>query len=264
MAFDKGFYPLGNGAGVVEISDEAAHTTPNNLFIGKKIAADAGASLHWLVDLANQPTVYLDFWWRATGVANIAANGVYFSVDDEVTWHKLYDLNGNSQSYAHVIINLSQEAANRGLVLNNRVRISFHYTSRYWDAIGGLRIDDLRIGSQDPNQVTPEVTPEVTITDTPTPTNTATKTSTPSPTVTQTSELPTPTDTSTNTPTATSTPTPTASATVVPQNPPQIDEVLPNQGSSTVAGEIHVYGQNFINGATVTLNEQGLATTFIG
>jgi hypothetical protein len=220
-AFGKGFYPVGSGAGVVEVSDEASYSAPYNVFVGKKIGGDAGVSLHWVVDLANQPSVFLDFWWRATGTANATANGVYISVDDEATWTKIYNLNGNSQSYNHVIINLAKQASDRGLTLNNRVRISFHYTSRYYDPIGGLRLDDLRIGTQDPGAVTP--TPI-----TPTPI----------------------------TPTPTSTPNPN-------QRPPTISEVRPNQGNTTEAGDIYVYGQNFASGAVVRLNTTTLATTFI-
>lgn len=152
--FARGFYPVGSGSASVEISNEASQSAPYNLFIGKKVMgnADTGASLHWAVDLADQPTVYLDFWWRATGTANHGNNGVYISVDDEVTWTKLYNLSGNSQSYNHAIINLTQEASNRGITLNNRVRIAFHYASRYFEPIGGLRIDDLQIGTVDPNR----------------------------------------------------------------------------------------------------------------
>lgn len=153
--FTKGFYPVGSGHGMVEISDEASSSAPYNVFLGKKITGneDTGASLHWIVDLANQSAVYLDFRWRATQTANNGNNGVYISVDDEATWTKIYNLNGNSQSYNHAIINLTQEASNRGITLNNRVRISFHYTSRYFEPIGGLRIDDLRIGTEDPRRI---------------------------------------------------------------------------------------------------------------
>jgi hypothetical protein len=148
--FSQGSYPSSSGRGVVEMSDEASYSAPYNVFIGKKTNSNAAAALYWLVDLEGRSDVFLDFWWRATGTANNSNNGVWISVNDGAERSKIYNMNGNAQAYSHAVIDLHQKADELGLVLNNRVLLSLHYESRYYDAIGGLRIDDLRLDYLNP------------------------------------------------------------------------------------------------------------------
>ncbi len=148
----QGLYPQNWGAGRAESSDEGAYSGAHHLFIGQNVTGNGGAYLDIMIDLSNQTDVFLDFWWRATGEAYEGTNGVYISDDEGTNWKKISNLNGNPQSYNHLISNVSAAAADHGLTLNNRFKIRIYYAD-YYDRIGGLRIDDLRIGTEDPRRI---------------------------------------------------------------------------------------------------------------
>jgi len=149
--FVQGFYPQSSDAGLTEINDDGPHTGEYNAFIGQRTSK--GSDNSWfdlIIDLANQPTVFMDFWWHTVGDGRDSGNAVYISNDD-VNWKKVYSLNTSKQTYSHVVIDLVAAAADNGITLNNRFRIRFRY-ARYV-GIGGLRIDDLRLGADDPSQI---------------------------------------------------------------------------------------------------------------
>lgn len=139
-----------SGTGVAEISSDNPHSGTRHVFLGQKIVDDGHASLVLSINLANQPDVFLDFWWRATGdvspAGNASSSGVYISEDNGITWKKIRNLTGNAQSYNHEMINLVTAAAAQGLTLNDHFLISFHF-QRVNNSIslGGLRIDDIRV-----------------------------------------------------------------------------------------------------------------------
>ena len=139
-----------SGTGVAEISTDNPHSGSRHIFLGQKVVDDGHASLVLSINLANQPEVFLDFWWRATGnvspAGNASRSGVYISEDSGVSWKKIRDLTGNAQSYNHELINLVTAAAAQGLTLNDHFLVSFHF-ERVNNSIslGGLRIDDIRV-----------------------------------------------------------------------------------------------------------------------
>jgi hypothetical protein len=139
-----------SGTGVAGISTDNPRSGTRHIFLGQKVVDDGHASLVLSINLANQPEVFLDFWWRATGnvspAGNASRSGVYISEDSGVTWKKIRDLTGNAQSYNHELINLVTAAAAQGLTLNDHFLISFHFervNNRI--SLGGLRIDDIRV-----------------------------------------------------------------------------------------------------------------------
>ena len=141
-----------SGRGLVENDSDAPHNGNYSIFLGQKVTGDGSASLDLVIDLADQEDVYLDFWWRGTGRAIDPANAVYISENDGVKWIYAGNLSGNSQIYGHAIIHVSEIASANGLTLNNHFMIRIYYDS-YGGAIGGLRIDDVRIGDIDPSKI---------------------------------------------------------------------------------------------------------------
>ena len=139
-----------SGTGVAEISTDNPHSGSRHIFLGQKVVDDGHASLVLSINLANQPDVFLDFWWRATGnvspAGNASRSGIYISEDNGVTWKKIRDLTGNAQSYNHELINLANAAAAQGLTLNDHFLISFHFERvNNSVSLGGLRVDDIRV-----------------------------------------------------------------------------------------------------------------------
>lgn len=151
--FAKGFYPSNVGQGITEISSDFPHRGASHVFIGQNQSGSAYASLILLADLANQPAVYLDFWWHTTGNNfhhGTQDSGVYISDDDGNSWRKIRDFRETPQ-YKHEIINLAEAAANQGLTLNKHFRVYFYYEREYsLPRLGGIRIDDIRLGRSYP------------------------------------------------------------------------------------------------------------------
>lgn len=142
---DADFATYTSGVGRAELAQDAPHTGSYSVFLGKKTTGAASASLVLTVDLANQPDVYVDFWVRATGTANDPDSGLYISTNEGATWTKLLGLGSNRQFYGHEYINLTDAAADRGLVLHDRVHLSFFFESDRYQEVGGIHLDDLRL-----------------------------------------------------------------------------------------------------------------------
>jgi hypothetical protein len=152
--FPQGFYPRSTNNGVAQIGTDYPHSGARSVFLGQKVAGAATASLILAINLSGRPAVFLDFWWRASGNAPEAINGVYISDDDGATWKQIYKLNANSSSYRHEVINLAEEASANGLALNNKFQVSIEFHGTFFSAVNdGLVLDDLRVGSTDPSSV---------------------------------------------------------------------------------------------------------------
>ena len=140
------FLQSGNN-GVVEINGDYPHAGLKNAFIGQKVSGNAIAALVLAIDLSGQSDVFLDFWWRATGVGTYTDNGLYISDNDGTTWTEIRTLNDNSHNYSHMLINITSAASANGLTLNNRFQIRFLFstTTLNSQANNGLVLDDLRL-----------------------------------------------------------------------------------------------------------------------
>jgi hypothetical protein len=155
--FEAGNWPQGmflqsGNNGIVEINGDYPHSGLKSAFMGQKVSGSATAALILAIDLSSQSGVFLDFWWRSTGVGTYTDNGLYISDNDGSTWTKIRTLNSRPSSYEHVSLNIAGAAAANGLTLNNRFQIRFLFstTSGSSQANNGLVFDDLRLGTIDP------------------------------------------------------------------------------------------------------------------
>ncbi len=267
--FAQGIFPLPAGNGVASLNQIEPFSGQQHLFLGQRLQGGAWVNLLMMSDLTGKSDVYLEFWWKKVGNFGVGGNsGIYVSGDGGANWENLFKFSGSPVSYRRETFDVKAFASAQGMVLNKNFQLRFYYESDYWGSGNGsgFYMDDIKLVPKSMTGETPipTHTPTGTVlpTSTPTATGTRTPTFTPSSTPINTSTH-TPTVTPTNTPLATSTTAPTATPTDPAQKPPKISEVRPNQGNSAETGDIHIYGQNFVNGATVSLNSTVLATTFI-
>jgi hypothetical protein len=110
----------------------------------------------------NQSDVFLDFWWRSSGNVPEAINGVYIRENDSDSWKQISELDANSHSYSHELINLYEEASARGktlssnfqIPLNNKFQVSIEFHGTFFSAVNdGLVLDNIRLGTTDPSSV---------------------------------------------------------------------------------------------------------------
>lgn len=150
----KGFYPRSFLNAVAEITTDYPRSGSQSILLGQRASGSASASLELAVNLSGQTDVFLSFWTRATGSGEQRL--VYISDNAGVSWTEIRDLSAASQSFSHIVIDLSNAAATAGRTLNNRFRIRFTYSndSTVGDAGDGMVIDDVRLMSLDQATVT--------------------------------------------------------------------------------------------------------------
>lgn len=143
----QGMFLQSGNNGVVEINGDYPHAGLKNAFLGQKVTGNASAALILAIDLSGQSDVFLDFWWRATGVGTYTDSGLYISDNDGTTWTEIRPLNDNSPSYSHTLVNIASAAAANGLALNNRFQIRFLFSTTVSNsqANNGLVLDDVRL-----------------------------------------------------------------------------------------------------------------------
>jgi hypothetical protein len=149
--FVQGFDPQSRGIGTSQI---ATNTSPRSgvrsLFLGQRVNGSGRSELVLAVNLNGLSTVYLDFWWRASGKAADPNNGIYLSDNDGVTWKFVRSLTSNTQQYTRQTLDIASLAANNALTLNERFRIRISFNSFEGSANDGLIIDDLSLGAENP------------------------------------------------------------------------------------------------------------------
>jgi hypothetical protein len=148
--FTQGFYPQSFGTGTAELSTDYPNNGTQSIFLGQKVAGDTTARLNLVLDLSGQTDVFLDFWVRATGGGE--SRRVYISDNSGASWTEIRNLDGVSQNFSHIVIDLADVADRNGLALNDKFRVRFSYfTDRNGGTAGdGMVLDDLRVGPSEP------------------------------------------------------------------------------------------------------------------
>ena len=149
--FPQGLYPQSLLNGVVEINTAHPYSGTRSVFLGQRVDGSATASSILMIDLTGQTDVYLDFWARLQGRA-IAK--VFISGDGGTTWKMVRDLSQSSESFGHEILDIAKEADANNPLLTDQFRILFSFVNGNGNsnkANDGLTVDDLRIGSTNPD-----------------------------------------------------------------------------------------------------------------
>jgi hypothetical protein len=148
-SFQQGLYPQSTLNGVTEINSKYPHSGSQSVFLGQHAVGYASASLILALDLSNQTDVLLDFWVRAIGDDNY--RWVSISDDGGANWTVIHDMRSTSQSFSHKTLDIASVAASNHMELNSNFRILFAYSQIQGHANDGLIIDDIRLGSTNPN-----------------------------------------------------------------------------------------------------------------
>ncbi len=156
--FVQGLYPQNIGAGATQINSDYAFSGNKSVFLGQKAGGNnAIADLVLVADLANQKTVYLDFWWRASGFARNASDGIYISDNEGATWTKIIDLFSGVENFNHVVVDLAKASSANGRALNSKFQIRFRYKSGnfatgFGNPNDGIIVDNIRLGANNPEK----------------------------------------------------------------------------------------------------------------
>jgi hypothetical protein len=137
------------GVGQAQVSSNYQHSGSGSVFLGQGVAGSASSALILPVDLTGNTDVYLDFWWRAVGNAPEPANGVYISDDNGASWVRIKQLNANSKTYSHELLNIASAAQANGKSLNASFRIRLFFQGTFFSAAGdGLVVDEFRLSQR--------------------------------------------------------------------------------------------------------------------
>ncbi len=106
------------------------------------------ATLLLTIDLAGQPNVGLDFWWRSFGDENHPHDGVFISDDDGVSWSQVFSFNDGPDEYERVSVDLDEQTAAAGLTLNDHFQLKFQFYDNNPIAGDGYAIDEVSVAPQ--------------------------------------------------------------------------------------------------------------------
>jgi len=142
-----GFTASGTGAGRVRVLSQYARTGTNCA------ALDTGTNgtlvysrLDMAVPVNNHSNVVLTYYLREFGDETHAEDGLFFTVNG-TTWHQILNFSTATSSYALATVNLSTEAANRGLALGANTKVRWQYYDDSAITSDGYAIDDIAVNA---------------------------------------------------------------------------------------------------------------------
>ncbi len=103
------------------------------------------ACLH--LDLSNQTSVLLKFWFKDIGDESHAEDGIYLSDDNGDNYVKVFDLTGISSGWKKIYLYIDQLAMIHGLNLNNEFIIKFQEYDNYPIGSDGFVFDDILVNN---------------------------------------------------------------------------------------------------------------------
>ncbi|RME43485.1 MAG: peptidase M4 family protein, partial [Chloroflexi bacterium] len=139
--------------GEVLVSGRAPYTGTFSILLDDAVpdATSSTAALILTIDLAGQPDVNLDFWWREFVDENDPQDGVFISDDNGATWHQVLSFNDGPATYQHEVIDLDAEAAANSLTLNDHFQIKFQFYDDSPIPSDGYAIDEVRVEASSSN-----------------------------------------------------------------------------------------------------------------
>ena len=119
------------------------------------------ASLVLQQDLSDMPNVALDFWWRGFYDEDHPQDGVFIS-DDGSAWYEVLSFNNGPLDFRNDVVDISGEAADNGLTLNDQFRIKFQFYDNYPIPSDGYAIDNVLLYTCQPYSDAVVLQPEYT------------------------------------------------------------------------------------------------------